>query len=831
MRNHSSTAACRDTVRAEILAGTAALAAMLLAGTALGQTAPGQTVTTRLETMPGALAQAQETAAFDIPAQSLSSALIAFANQSGYQVSVAHGSLADLRTAGVKGRFTPEEALRRLLADTGVTWRFQDDRTVVLAKGDASSGAITLDPVTVEGKTAPLQAAIGNLPPAYAGGQVARGGKLGILGNKDMMDTPFNQTNYTSKLIQDQHDRHISDVVRSDPAVIVTLPASSGIDGFAIRGFDFSNNDILFNGMSQVAPSFATSMTTEGFERVEVLKGPNALLTGMNPGSIGGSINLVPKRAGDEPLLRLTPDYAMKSEFGGHVDVGRRFGNDKELGVRFNGVLRDGDTPIDNQSRETRLAMLGLDLRKDWFRVEADAGYQYGELTAPRQNYSVANGVAIPDAPDASSNTSPSWEYFETESNFGAVRGEMDITSNITVFGSVGGYQRDQRRAFSSRTINNANGNLSAGNTSIRAETLEGFSTEAGFRGRFGTGPVDHQATAAYVFNLSRWSRVRSNYAFPASNLYAPVYSVAPATKKLSIDAARKFQDTDFGSFVVADTMSFLNERVQLTGGVRYQNVEVTSYNETTGNVTSAYDKSALTPMAGIVVKPRKDVSVYANYIEGLQQGGTAPAGTANEGQVFAPYVTEQYEAGVKWDTGTFGASFAAYQISLPDDYTNTATNTFVVDGIQRHRGLDLSVFGEATQGVRLLGGLSYIDSEILDTDGGTNNGNRSAGVPKIRAVLGGEWDTPFVRGLTFTARLTHQSSAYIDAANTRKADAWAQVDIGVRYMIERGSAKPIVVRATVDNLLDTAFWSVDTFGGLISSNPRTFKLSTSFDF
>ena len=61
--------------------------------------------------------------------------------------------------------------------------------------------------------------------------------------------------------------------------------------------------------------------------RVEILKGSSALLNGVPPrGSLGGTVNLIPKRAGDEPLTRLTGSYASETQVGGHVDTGRRVG-------------------------------------------------------------------------------------------------------------------------------------------------------------------------------------------------------------------------------------------------------------------------------------------------------------------------------------------------------------------------------------------------------------------------------------------------------------------------------------------------------------------------
>lgn len=65
-------------------------------------------------------------------------------------------------------------------------------------------------------------------PVAYAGGQVATGGQLGMLGNRSVMDTPFNQTSFTAKTIQDQQARSVADVLLNDPSVRANQSASAG---------------------------------------------------------------------------------------------------------------------------------------------------------------------------------------------------------------------------------------------------------------------------------------------------------------------------------------------------------------------------------------------------------------------------------------------------------------------------------------------------------------------------------------------------------------------------------------------------------------------------
>src|SRR5262245_66195398 len=87
---------------------------------------------------------------------------------------------------------------------------------------------------------------------------VATGGQLGMLGNRGVMDTPFSQTNYTAKLIQDQQARTVADVLQNDPSVRIKTPDGNGVAGLYIRGFYYDSGDYALNGLYGIAPYYTT---------------------------------------------------------------------------------------------------------------------------------------------------------------------------------------------------------------------------------------------------------------------------------------------------------------------------------------------------------------------------------------------------------------------------------------------------------------------------------------------------------------------------------------------------------------------------------------------
>ena len=779
------------------------------------------------EQRPGPLqGQATGSINFNVPAQPLASALTAFGRQAGLQVLVDSASVQGKTSAPVMGAMPAEQALRQLLGGTGVPYRFTSPTAVTVGSGSSSApGVLQLDPVQVQGYPVPPQAMIDNLPPPYAGGQVATGGQLGLLGNRDVMDTPFNQTNYTSRLIQDQQARSIADVVANDPSVRNVFPAASYTAPLFIRGFSLSNYEFSFNGTYNVGP--AVLVSPEYLERVEVLKGPNVMLNGMPPfGGIGGSVNLVPKRAANDDLNQVTASYVSNAQFGGHVDFSRRVGEDRSIGFRFNGVYRNGDTPVDRQTQEVAAAVFGLDFRGERVRLSLDYGYQKQRYNSPLQFTYVSAGVPVPLAPGGRSNWFQPWSFVDTNELFALAKAEFDLTPDWTVFAGIGG--RDTRwdgaRGFSS--VTDSSGNLTQ-SVSHNASWELSNSQELGIRGRMETGPIRHALSLVGTRTAIEGGGSIVPLVTTSSNLYAPTFVSRPT---IPYGTLPKLELSQLSSLALADILSAADERVQLILGARLQRIQATNFSDLTGAVTSYFDQSALSPAVGLVVKPWKSVSFYGNFIQGLQQGPTAPQGTTNAGQVFPPMMSRQFELGAKVDLGSFATTLSAFQIERPSSFTNSTTGVFGVDGLQRNKGLEWTVFGEPLAGFRALGGITLMDGRLVSTASPLTTGMKATGVPDVQLNLGGEWDASFARGLTFSGRVIYTSLQYLDQANTQSIPGWTRFDAGVRYVFERKDGKPVAFRFNVENLFDLNYWA-SAGSGLSMGAPRTFLLSLTANF
>ncbi len=675
---------------------------------------------------------------------------------------------------------------------------------------------------------------------SFAGGQVSRGGRAGILGNLDMMDSPFASTNFTADIIREQQARSIADVLQNDPVVRVAKGFGNFQELYVMRGFPVYSDDMTYNGLYGVLPR--QYVAAELSERVEVFRGASAFLNGAAPGGsgLGGSVNIVPKRAGDDPLNRVTLGYESQGHWYGAADVSRRFGDDSQsTGVRANFVQRGGETSIDNQDRELSVAAIGIDHDSDNFRLSLDLGYQDHQVDSPRP--AVTPGSAIPEAPDSDTNFAQEWTYTNERQFFGAVRGEYDFTDNITAWAAYGFRSGEEDNVFANPRQAEANGDFSAYRfDNVRNDEIR--SGEVGLNIEFKTASVGHTIiTSASTFSLeSENAYAFSDFSGFAGNIYNPVTATMPdADFFIGGDLSNPLitEKTDLSSFALADMISFNDGKVLLTLGGRVQNIETRTFDYNTGDELSGYDESQFTPVVGIVYKSSEQVSYYANYIEGLLPGEVAPASSGGEpienaGEVFDPYSAEQIEVGVKYDAGQYGGSLSVFNTSKQSSIVED--NVFSTDGEQQNQGLELSVFGMPTSNLRVLGGFTWLDAEMTKTQDGTLDGKTAIGVPDLQANINIEWDVDALPGLTVDARAAYTSKQYASADNSLEVDASNRFDLGVRYSFLAGMTD-ITLRARVDNVFDNNYWaSVGGFPGsnyLVLSEPRTFRLSASFNF
>jgi len=657
------------------------------------------------------------------------------------------------------------------------------------------------------------------------GGYVANDSSAaGALGARAVLDTPFTVNVVTRELIEDQQARLLTEVLRTDAAATTSFGGGyTSYQSVNLRGFFLSNTA---NFRRDGLPFTHLSETPfENVERVEVLKGLSGFLYGF--AAPGGIVNLVPKKPTNGPTRSVRLGYTSNSLLAASVDLGGRFGPGDGFGYRVNLAAEGGETAIEDADLQRALAsayldwrvapgwVVGLDLESHRIRPRGQPLY-----------YQLAAGVPVPAAPDLSRFNGVSYAGYETRDTIIGLRAEGALAPGWRL--SLAAQDHDHRRDawFPSATIQNAAGDMQVGLLRDALQAYPSRSAQAVLTGQIDTGAVRHELSAGLNWNNNEGLRGDYVGADPyASNLYAP--QPAPASNLFARRAQYRAATFHERAVFIADTVR-LGERWQLIAGLRRAELATRNYNFT-GSQTAAYDRGATTPSVAAVFQPRATLSLYGSYVQGLEQGGVAPAGTVNAGEVFAPLESEQIEAGVKWQARSdLLLSASLFRIDKGLGYTDPASNRFTQQGSQVHDGLEISAAGELAPGVSLVAGYMFLDAVAERTGNAAVEGRRPVNVPRHTATLLADWRIRAVPGLAASLGGQYLSGRALDASNERAIPCYGLLNAGVRYET-RWFDRRATLRAHVDNLLDKRYWAAAT-PTLYAGLPRTFKLSVQVD-
>lgn len=704
------------------------------------------------------------------------------------------------------------------------------------AQAETSSDLLAMDLETLLTiKVGPsADASAKGLSEAYSGGQIAKGGRVGILGNQDIMDTPFSFTNYTQEFIKNHQAASVGDVLQYDPSVRVARGFGNFQQVYKVRGLPIFSDDMTYNGLYGILPR--QYLAAEAIERVEILRGANSFLNGAAPGvsgSLGGAIDVIPKRAPKDELAEITLGAQSAQQHYVATDLATR-SDDGSLGIRFNGVDRGGDTLIDGESRTLDLAIVGADYRGKALRLSADLGYQNHRLDANQPSITIADTLQIPTAPNARNNIAQPWSNSNSLDVFGTLRAEYDFNKQVTGWIAAGARDgSEDSRLVAFLTVNNAASDFSASRFDVIHK--DSISTgDMGLRINFGSAAVQHHIimSASIYENHSR--NAYAIYNSYNNNLYDPSEIALPARLSFSAgEMSNPFVTTTSktSSIALADELGFLNEKLLVTLGARVQRIEEYNYQYDTGIEVSAYDEKKSTPVAAIVYKFSSHYALYGNYIEGLLKGDIAPTSNANgavtnAGESLSPYQTKQIEVGVKYEGDNMGANIGLFQLRKPLTDFNTK-NLFELQDDEIHKGVDISAYGAFTTQLKILAGASFLTTDT--------NGKATIGAPKIQTNLDMEWTLPQWPGFTINGHWMYTGEQFANASNTQKVPAWNRLDIGVRYTTKITDANTLSIRANIENIADKNYWaSTGGFPGagyLTLGNPRSFLISASVIF
>ena len=709
---------------------------------------------------------------------------------------------------------------------------------------------------------------------------------LGVLGKANAFTAPITVVNYDEQALNNTEARTLVDAVaKKDASTWQFGGESNTLTGLYFRGYQLDARQFSVNGLAGMYGTQGTASVQVG--SAQLIKGASTAVNGMDPeGAVSGSVNIETKKAADEGNRKIGLGWFSNNRAQGTFDLGQRFGENKEFGVRANGKLRHGDTPRHGYSEDNKEFALNADYRGEKLRVAFDSIYAKRKTNGGRARMQDIQNLQgrLFDAPDGKTNLLPSWNWQNTVGQTNMLTFEWDAFDNAQITGGIGYNKARYYGTLISPTVclnatstctdaqnTNASGKVTARNYDYNTGTarltdqyFRTLSMNLSARGEFETGPVTHNWSTAFDRVIRQRATTRGLSAGSSSAKISASGDIAAQLDSFQPDYATDWESSanldaniKVNSLALSDTLGFADNKYRLTLGGRFQAVEYTDK-----KAGQSGDAKRFSPMFMAAWVPQPDLVVYGNYMEDLEP---ADIKTDDDGHttMSKPRVSRQFEVGVRKNWGNFVTTLNAFQIKRPgywrgqtttDPKTKKTTLTYGNNsdfarykalggaagdeqGMERSRGIEFNTYANLLNNtLRPTLGLMYLQSTVKDYPNSRDmlvNGVQVAN-PRVIAKAGVEWDTPFAKGLTLNGNVSYFGKSYQDTQKQYAFPSYTLVDVGARYKTKRGK-NTLTVSSSLENLFNKNYWQVQrgqydrSFA--VVGMPRTYWLKAELDF
>lgn len=601
-----------------------------------------------------------------------------------------------------------------------------------------TTGSVTLDKVTVEG----AKRSDTKPEPGYQ----AKKSSSSTRTDTPLIDTPQSISVITQDVIKDQSVQSLADAVRYVPG-IQSAQGEGNRDALIFRG-NISTGDFFVDGLRDDVQTYRDVYNTD---RIEVLKGANGLAFGR--GGSGGVINRVTKEAGWDPVRDLSLSYGSDDHRRVGIDIGQ--GLNETVAWRLNSVYEKSDSYRDGVEleryginptltfkptsrtrvvvgaeyfKDERIADRGVPsangpanavLNRRPFRIGDDSQFFGSADLSPTETETYAFNLAIEHAFDNGVTIKNRTRYADYDKFYQNVFADSAVANNgtFTVRGYVDYTDREN-------TLNQ---------TDLTYTTKWG-SIEHKFLGslELSRQETDNSRLAAFFNNnlTTTGTQVTLN-----ANTASQIGSIPVTFAANLINGNNAFRDNtsqvDVIGVTVQDQITF-SPQWQAIFGLRYDHFSTEFRGERRrGGTTNPNDLISerfditdefVSPRAGLIYKPRPDMSVYGSYsVSYVPRAGDQLTSLTPTTQAFSPEKFINFEIGAKWDVNPdLALTLAVYQLEREKVAVTNPSNsseTILVDG-QETTGIELGVAGQLTKRWSLFGGYAYQDGEITEQQG-----------------------------------------------------------------------------------------------------------------
>jgi len=637
--------------------------------------------------------------------------------------------------------------------------------------------------------------------------------------------------------LDDAKGEGYSEAIKNVAGVSPANSKGTANDSVNIRGIKLNlfSNYRLNGGLSTAG---VLTVPTENKERIETLKGANALMFGI--ASPAGIINSISKRAGPVDNNNVGLLGTTFGQLAGSVDIGRRFLPEKQMGVRLNGSVAQLENGVRGTRGDGEFVSLGWDWRAT-SRLTLQADVEYFAKHVPEQGGvnlqlpppgDLYGPIPITKVPNPRNLLSGPWAKLRADTKNFQVRGDYVFFDGLKILAEAG-RSYAYRSRFTTRISmydpdTGAGGKVSVNhvhqiylNTFYRVEFLAAFSTWF----------LKHNLTFGGSRSMRKadtpYQAINTPNAYPGcsvnpctQNIFDPV-ELPPPTLGDNKPLPNQIS-TEYGLYAY-DTITIIPQ-VRLLGGFRvtWDREENRQSPTTTQRVT--------TPAIGALWDILPNLTLFGSYMEGLEAGATAPVSANNPYAILPPAVSTQKELGIRYSSlRGFAANMAGFQITRANAITDPATGIFAENGNIDYKGIEATVTWEIARPLTIGGAAQWLRA-IQNSPDQHINGKHPENTP---SALGNVWISirpPWTRGLTLNAGASAIATRFITPQNQGTIPGYTLFTAGIGYQMRSGTTRATFL-VNVDNLANLRYWNSVQTGTYGTGMDRSVKMSAKVDF
>ncbi len=611
----------------------------------------------------------------------------------------------------------------------------------------------------------------------------------------EIKDIPQAITVITEQQIEDQQLRSVADVLTFVPGAMPGT-GEANRDQFTLRGSN-TTADMFRDGIRDDVQYFRDLYNVD---RVEVLKGPNAMIFGRGGG--GGVVNRVTKATSLNSHRELAALGDSEGGFRFTGDIDQPLSN--RVGLRVNGMYEDGES----FRRHVELERYGINPTLGVLtgpKTRVDLGYEYFHDRRTTDRGVPAFNDEPLDGFDSTFFGDPDDSFAKADVHLANLVIEHELAAGVTLRNRTlaGDYDKFYQNIYPSN-LDEATSEVVLGAYNSRNDRTNLFTqTDLIWENRLAG--IDQTLLLGFELGRQKSRNLRKTGTI-AGGSRVPL---SDPTVDVDVDFASTASDADnrtramIAAVYIQDQIRF-SPMFELVAGLRFDSfrLEVDDFRPA-GGYFERRDE-LWSPRLGLVFKPQPNLSLYASYSRSyLPQSGDQFSGLTDDTDSLKPERFDNYEVGAKWEpVPGLLATAALYQLDRSNTQARDQEDRIVLTGAQRSRGLELGLERSVNDRWLISAGYAWQDAEITKTTSAAPEGRKVPLVPKHSFSLWNRYDVTDRLGLGLG--IIARTKAYASISNQVKLPGYARVDVAAYYDLGRG----IEAQVNIENLFNADYFA-----------------------